>query len=78
MTFDQCAVAYIEAHKAGWRSDKHCTQWRTTLTQYASPIFGSRSVREIDTSLVMQVLEPIWTRKAVTASRLRGRVEVDP
>jgi hypothetical protein len=32
-------------------------------------------VREIDTALVLSVLEPIWKKKPETASRLRGRIE---
>jgi integrase len=33
-------------------------------------------VQAIDTALVLKVLEPIWTTKPDTASRLRGRIEV--
>ena len=33
MTFDKCAEAYISAHEAGWRNDKHSQQWRNTLHQ---------------------------------------------
>ena len=40
-----------------------------------TPVFGSVSVQKVDTALVMRVLEPIWTTKAETASRLRGRIE---
>jgi integrase len=32
-------------------------------------------VQAIETALVMRVLEPIWTTKPETASRLRGRIE---
>ena len=28
MTFDQCAQAYIAAHKASWKNPKHQDQWR--------------------------------------------------
>src|ERR1043166_6068616 len=31
MTFDECAKAYVEAHKAGWRNAKHRQQWENTL-----------------------------------------------
>ena len=27
MTFEQCAEAYIEAHRPSWRSAKHAAQW---------------------------------------------------
>lgn len=75
LTFDQCAEKYIAAHKAGWRNAKHAEQWTNTLTTYASPVFGSLPVADIDTALVMRVLSPIWTEKTETATRLRGRIE---
>lgn len=74
-TFKQAASAYIRANKAGWRNDKHALQWESTLTTYADPIFGSRGVSEIDTGLVLAALEPIWSTKPETASRVRGRIE---
>jgi len=74
-TFDQAADAYIKAHEAGWKSLKHTAQWRTTLTTYASPIIGTMQVTDVDLTHVMQILEPIWTDKTETASRLRGRIE---
>lgn len=75
MTFKQCAEKYIEAHRAGWKNAKHADQWTNTLTTYADPVFNSRPVSAIDTTLVMKVLEPIWATKTETASRLRGRIE---
>jgi hypothetical protein len=75
MTFDKCAAAYIEAHKASWRNGKHAEQWRGSLRNYASPVFGSSPVQAIDLALVMKALEPIWKTKSETASRLRGRIE---
>jgi hypothetical protein len=75
MTFDQCAAAYIKAHRAGWNSDKHAAQWEATLATYASPVFGKLPVAAVDVGLVPKVLEPIWETKNETASRLRGRIE---
>ena len=75
ITFDACADAYIDAHKAGWGNDRHVEQWRTTLTAYVSPVFGSVPVQAVDVSLVMQAIEPIWSTKTETASRVRGRIE---
>jgi integrase len=75
MTFDVCAKAYIEAHKASWKNGKHAEQWRGSLRNYASPVFGSSPVQAIDLALVMKALEPIWQTKSETASRLRGRIE---
>ena len=75
MTFDQCATAYIEAHKSAWKNAKHVSQWTNTLEQYCSPVFGRIAVQDVDTTLVLKALEPIWTTKAETAGRLRGRIE---
>ena len=75
MTFDQCAEAYILAHKASWKNAKHADQWTNTLKTYASPVFGHLPVAEIDTGLVVKCLSPIWESKTETASRLRGRIE---
>ncbi len=75
MTFDQCAEAYIAAHRGGWKNAKHASQWVNTLETYASPFIGKMPVALIDTALVVKVLQPIWTTKTETATRLRGRIE---
>jgi integrase len=75
MSFRQCAEAYILAHRAGWKNPKHAAQWPATLTAYAYPVFGDLPVKAIDVGLVMKAVEPIWTTKAETASRIRGRIE---
>jgi integrase len=74
-TFKACADSYIAAHEAGWRNVKHADQWRNTLATYAHPLLGPLPVQSVDTGLVMKVLEPVWTTKPETASRLRGRIE---
>ncbi|MCP5361450.1 MAG: tyrosine-type recombinase/integrase [Hyphomicrobiales bacterium] len=75
ITFKQCAEAYIEAHKSGWRNAKHASQWTNTLTTYAYPTIGGLMVQDVDVGLVLKVLEPIWKTKTETADRLRGRIE---
>jgi integrase len=75
ITFKQCAEAYVNAHRAGWRNGKHAGQWGATLSTYAFPIIGALPVQAVDTGLVFKVLEPIWGAKPETASRVRGRLE---
>lgn len=75
MTFDQCASAYIAAHRGGWKNAKHVSQWENTLSTYATPVVGALPVAEVDTALVVKVLSPIWQGKTETATRLRGRIE---
>ena len=75
MSFKQCAIAYIDAHKAGWKNAKHAQQWTNTLATYAYPILGDLPVQEIDVALVLKVIEPIWQIKNETADRVRSRIE---
>ena len=75
VTFDQCRDAYIDSHRGGWRNTKHAKQWTNTLKTYVTPIFGKLPVQVVDTGLVCKVLEPMWTTKPETASRVRGRIE---
>ena len=75
MTLPSMRRAYIAAHRAGWRNAKHAAQWPTTLATYVYPVFGDLPVQAIDAGLVMKALEPIWTEKPETASRVRGRIE---
>ena len=75
MSFDQCAAEYIKSHRAEWRSAKHASDWGFSLQAYAHPIIGALPARAITTPLVMRVVEPLWTTKSETASRVRGRIE---
>lgn len=75
ITFEECALAYINAHRAGWRNDKHTAQWFNTLKSHAFPVFGNRSVQDIDVEAVLQALQPIWYTKSETATRVRQRIE---
>lgn len=75
LTFEQCAAAYIAANEPAWRNAKHAAQWPSTLRNYVYPVFGSLPVSQIDTGLVMKVVEPLWKTKPETASRVRGRIE---
>lgn len=68
MSFQQCARAYIHAHRKNM-------QWSHSLENHAFPVIGSLPVETIDTPLVLQVIEPLWTTATETASRVRGRIE---
>lgn len=75
VTFDQCAEAYIKAHRSGWKNEKHALQWESTLATYASPVIGKLPVSAVDTALVVKALSPLWEQKTETATRLRARIE---
>jgi len=73
-TFGEMAGMVREALAPGFRNEKHKAQWKMTLETYAAPLRG-KPVDTINTDDVLAVLKPIWTTKAETASRLRGRIE---
>ena len=73
-TFGEMADAVRETLSAGFRNEKHKAQWKMTLETYAAPL-RPKPVDTIATDDVLAVLKPIWTEKAETASRLRGRIE---
>ena len=68
--FDQAASQCIESLSAGWSNAKHRQQWTNTINTYASPVIGHLDVSEIDTNLILAILQPIWVTKPETASRL--------
>ncbi len=76
MTFEAAARGYIKAHRDGWKNEKHGQQWENTLATYAHPIIGKMNVKDVALSHVIKVLEPIWSTKNETASRLRSRMEL--
>jgi integrase len=73
-TFGKMADDVWETLAAGFRNAKHKAQWKSTLENYAAPL-RAKPVDTIGTDDVLAVLKPIWTIKAETASRVRGRIE---
>src|SRR5262249_41711637 len=73
--FHERADQYITAHEGEWRNPKHRAQWRATLQTYAFPVIGDLPASGITASQIVEVLRPIWTEKAETARRVRGRIE---
>jgi integrase len=75
LTFRQCAKGYIDANKHAWKNAKHGAQWEATLETYAYPVIGKLPVGAVDEGHIMKILQPIWTTKTETASRVRARIE---
>jgi integrase len=73
MSWGACADAYIDAHHHGWKNDAQAEQWRQSLADYGPD--RETLVAAIDTAAVMACLQPIWTTKTETATRVRGRIE---
>lgn len=74
MTFGAFADQLVPELAKGFRNAKHAAQWTSTLNAYASSL-RSKPLDAITTDDLLAVLRPIWTTKAETASRVRGRIE---
>jgi integrase len=75
-TFAECAENYMAAHQHAWKSARYREQWRSALDRVVYPVIGSVAVRDVDTGLVLRVLQPIWHVQPATAARIRGHIEV--
>lgn len=75
LTFKDAATQCIATKEHEWRNDKHRKQWTSSLETYAYPVIGKMPVSDIGTEDVLRVLEPIWTTKTETATRVRQRIE---
>ena len=74
-TFAEAATSVIELRRPTWRNPKHAAQWGNTLATYAFPVVGEKPVDAITPHDALAVLEPIWTAKNETATRVRQRME---
>ncbi len=75
VTFSEYARDHIDRMSPNWWNHKNEKQWINTLTTYAYPVIGKLELDAITTEHVLKILEPIWTIKNQTSSRLRGRIE---
>lgn len=75
LTFEQAASQCIAAKQHEWKNKKHQHQWSASLGTYVYPMLGKVAVDQITMEQVLAVLEPIWTTKTETATRVRQRIE---
>lgn len=75
LTFSEVADAVVAMKAKELSNAKHRAQWASTLDTYAKPILGNLPIDQIEVEQVLDVLQPIWSDKHETASRIRGRLE---
>lgn len=75
ITFQEAAERCIATKQHEWKNEKHRHQWASSLKTYAFPSLGSLPVDQVTMEKVLAVLEPIWTTKTETATRVRQRIE---
>ena len=73
--FKDFAATCVQTKRAEWTNQKHGDQWEYTLKEFAYPVIGGKPIDEVTMEDILQILDPIWTTKTETASRLRGRLE---
>lgn len=74
ITVADAAEAYIKLHETGW-SAGNAASWRDTMRLHITPRIGRLDVSDIDTTAVLRVVEPLWTKKLATAALVRSRLE---
>ena len=75
LTFAEATEKYINLNKSKWKTLKYTETWASSIKTYAYPVIGQFPIRDIELQHIVSILEPIWTAKTETASRLRGRLE---
>ena len=75
ITFEECARKVIDKKMKEASNKKHGRQWESTLETYAFPILGKMAVEDIELAHIVEALEPHWSEKTETMSRVRQRIE---
>ncbi|MGF6728603.1 integrase [Paraburkholderia youngii] len=73
ITFSDAAARYIALRKPEW-SASNLTAWEGSIRKHATPLH-SMIVRDIATTDVLRVIEPLWASRHATAVALRQRLE---
>jgi integrase len=75
ITFRDAAIKCHAARAQEFRNAKHARDWLSSLERYAFPIIGDMPLGDVDVPHIKNVLDPIWTTKTETATRVRQRLE---
>ena len=66
----------LEQKRDGWRGRRSQREWMASLRRYAFPRIGKMPVAEVTSADLLEILTPIWHRKASIARRVRQRLRV--
>ncbi len=75
ITFEEAALRCFEKKAAEFKSKKHSSDWFSSVERFAIPVIGTTRVDEVTLTDILAILDPIWTKKTETATRLRQRLE---
>ncbi len=68
-----CVDDFIDAHKAGWKSETQAEVWAQSLKDHGPD--RKLPIAAITTAVIVERLRIIWTTKTDTAKRVRARIE---
>ncbi len=71
-TFRQVLDQLLDSHGDKWR-EKHARQYRNSMQTYCASLMAV-AVADIDTAMVVKVIEPEWKRVPETLDRVRKRI----
>jgi integrase len=75
VTFNYCADLWYENKRKGC-IEETVKDLERRLRKYAYPLLENLPINQIDTAIILQVLEPIWTKIPITAAkRIRPALE---
>ena len=69
------AEACVASRRASWKSEKHATEWLTSLRTHCEALL-SLPVDQVSQADILRSLKAIWETIPVTASRVRNRLEI--
>lgn len=72
-TFEEVTRQCYEAMRGGWKNGQH-ESWLPSFENHVFPILGRTPVDRVDSTAVLQVLEPIWLIRGPTAKRILQRI----
>lgn len=73
-TFRAVALACIDAHAPGWKSERTSALWRSSLALHVFPIIGDVPVSEVDRAAVLRAIHAVWTTRPGVARKLLQRI----
>ncbi len=71
--FETVARNCYDAMKGGWKDQRHAS-WLSSLENHVFSSIGKMPIDEIDSSAVLNVLEPVWLTIPDTARRILQRI----
>ena len=75
LSFEKAAVLCHRSKLPAFRNKKYGSDWLSSVERYVIPSIGRLPVADVDLPHIVKILEPIWTIKTETATRVRQRIE---